>query len=95
MRGNHEVAIIGLPTNALIIKSKTQVHRVDIDQKVVDNINRGEIHIEEPELDKAISEAVNKGYSKASTKDFEANTYLMVVPTPFKVKNEPDIPFQN
>ncbi|MDT0606249.1 UDP-N-acetyl-D-mannosamine dehydrogenase [Croceitalea rosinachiae] len=84
---------IGLPTAALIAKSKTQVHGVDINQTVVDTINRGEIHIVEPELDEAVSEAVKEGYLKASTKPVEANTYLIVVPTPFKDKNEPDISF--
>jgi len=84
---------IGLPTAALISKSKVQVHGVDINQTVVDTINRGEIHIVEPELDEAVSEAVKEGYLKASTKPVEANTYLIVVPTPFKDKNEPDISF--
>ena len=32
-------------------------------------------------------------FLKASTKAVEASTYLIVVPTPFKDKNEPDISF--
>jgi len=36
---------------------------------------------------------VKNGYLKASTTPVEANTYLIVVPTPFKAKNEPDISF--
>jgi len=42
---------IGLPTAALIAQNKTKVHGVDINQSVVDVINKGEIHIVEPELD--------------------------------------------
>ena len=84
---------IGLPTAALIAKSKINVHGVDINQHVVDTINRGEIHIVEPELDVAVSEAVKSGYLKADTKPVEANAYLIVVPTPFKAKNEPDISY--
>ena len=49
---------IGLPTAALIASKKVKVHGVDINPKVVDTINRGEIHIVEPELDTAIASAV-------------------------------------
>ncbi len=84
---------IGLPTAALIAQNKTCVHGVDINPKVVETINQGKIHIIEPELDIAVAEAVSEGYLKASTTPIEANTYLIVVPTPFKGKNEPDISF--
>jgi UDP-N-acetyl-D-mannosaminuronic acid dehydrogenase len=84
---------IGLPTAALIAQGEVSVHGVDINPSVVETINRGEIHIVEPELDKAVAEAVSKGYLKASTEAVEADTYLIVVPTPFKGKNEPDISF--
>lgn len=84
---------IGLPTAALIAQNKVNVHGVDINPNVVDTINRGEIHIVEPELDKAVASAVKDGYLKAATKAVEADNYLIVVPTPFKGKNEPDISF--
>lgn len=84
---------IGLPTAALIAQGEVSVHGVDINPLVVETINRGEIHIVEPELDKAVAEAVSKGYLKAATEAVEADTYLIVVPTPFKGKNEPDISF--
>ncbi|MEO9512899.1 MAG: UDP-N-acetyl-D-mannosamine dehydrogenase [Flavobacteriaceae bacterium] len=84
---------IGLPTAALIAQNEVQVHGVDINQQVVDTINAGRIHIVEPELDIAVANAVKKGILRASTCPVEANTYLIVVPTPFKDKNEPDISF--
>ena len=84
---------IGLPTAALIAEGGTHVHGVDINQDVVDTINRGEIHIVEPSLDTSVSNAVHKGFLKAATTPIAANTYLIVVPTPFKDKNEPDISF--
>jgi UDP-N-acetyl-D-mannosaminuronic acid dehydrogenase len=84
---------IGLPTAALIAQNKTHVHGVDINPKVVETINKGKIHIIEPELDEAVENAVKEGYLKASEKPVEAKTYLIVVPTPFKGKNEPDISF--
>ncbi|ADY29182.1 UDP-N-acetyl-D-mannosamine dehydrogenase [Cellulophaga lytica] len=84
---------IGLPTAALIAQNKTYVHGVDINPDVVETINQGKIHIVEPELDIAVANAVKEGYLKAATTPVEANTYLIVVPTPFKAKNEPDISF--
>jgi len=84
---------IGLPTAALIAQNRTYVHGVDVNPKVVETINKGEIHIVEPELDVAVANAVREGYLRAGTKPVEANTYLIVVPTPFKGKNEPDISF--
>ncbi|MDP5077858.1 MAG: nucleotide sugar dehydrogenase, partial [Nonlabens sp.] len=84
---------IGLPTAALIASNKVQVHGVDINQHVVDTINAGKIHIVEPSLEEAVSSAVKDGYLQAATTPVEANTYLIVVPTPFKDKNEPDISF--
>ena len=84
---------IGLPTAALISQNKTFVHGVDINPKVVETINAGKIHIIEPELDVAVAPAVKEGFLKAATTPVEADTYLIVVPTPFKSKNEPDISF--
>lgn len=84
---------IGLPTSALIASHGTNVLGVDINQKVVDTINKGKIHIVEPDLDKIVSEAVLKGNLKAATKASTAEVYLIVVPTPFKGNHEPDISF--
>jgi UDP-N-acetyl-D-mannosaminuronic acid dehydrogenase len=84
---------IGLPTAALIASNNVKVHGVDINPNVVETINRGEIHIVEPSLDNAVASAVKNGYLKADTTPVEANTYIIVVPTPFKGKNEPDISF--
>jgi len=84
---------IGLPTSALIAQNGIQVHGVDINEHVVETINQGKIHIVEPSLDIAVDEAVRKGFLKADIKPVEAETYLIVVPTPFKGNHEPDISY--
>jgi len=84
---------IGLPTAALISSQHTFVHGVDINQSVVDTINKGKIHIVEPDLENVVSNAVQKGYLFASRSPVKASTYIIVVPTPFKGDNEPDISF--
>ena len=84
---------IGLPTSALIAQNEIAVLGIDVNPKVVDTINEGKIHIVEPELDDIVHKAVNQGYLKASLTPESAEVYLIVVPTPFKGKNEPDISF--
>lgn len=84
---------IGLPTAALIANNNIHVHGVDINPHVVETINAGKIHIVEPSLDQAVATAVKNNFLKAAITPVEANIYLIVVPTPFKAKNEPDISF--
>lgn len=84
---------IGLPTSALIAGNGIPVHGVDISQHVIDTINAGKIHIVEPDLDKAVAEAVQNGNLRAGLKAVIADTYLIVVPTPFKGNHEPDISY--
>jgi UDP-N-acetyl-D-mannosaminuronic acid dehydrogenase len=84
---------IGLPTSALIASKGTYVLGVDINERVVETINQGRIHIVEPDLEEIVSKAVSNGFLNASTKPATADVYLIVVPTPFKEKNEPDISF--
>tara|TARA_Y100000766_G_C18917304_1_gene613007 strand:- start:8516 stop:9742 length:1227 start_codon:yes stop_codon:yes gene_type:complete len=82
---------IGLPTAALLASNGYNVLGVDTNNKVVKTVNKGKIHIIEPQLDKAVKYAVEKGLLKADLKAAEADIYLIVVPTPFKGNYQPDI----
>jgi len=85
---------IGLPTAAAFASRKVKVIGVDVNQKAVDIINRGEIHIVEPDLDKVVQDAVRQGYLKATTSPEPADAFLIAVPTPFKGDNhEPDLKY--
>ena len=84
---------IGLPTAALLANRGYSVHGVDVVQSTVDIINQGKIHIVEPDLDQAVAKAVEEGFLRAATKPVVADTYLVVVPTPFKGNHEPDISY--
>jgi len=83
---------IGLPTAAMFASRKKQVIGVDVNQHAVDTINRGDIHIVEPELDMIVHAAVTEGYLKAVTSPEPADAFLIAVPTPFKPCAEGDIP---
>lgn len=84
---------IGLPTAAMLASKKVRVVGVDIDQHVVDTINRGDIHIVEPELDIIVRAAVSQGYLCAKTRPDPADAFLIAVPTPFSDDHEPDLSF--
>jgi UDP-N-acetyl-D-mannosaminuronic acid dehydrogenase len=83
---------IGLPTAAMFASRKIKVIGVDVNQHAVDTINRGEIHIVEPDLDMLVHAAVTEGYLKAVTTPEPADAFLIAVPTPFKACNEGEIP---
>jgi len=88
---------IGLPTAAMFASRQKNVIGVDVNQHAVDTINRGEIHIVEPDLDAMVHTAVTEGYLKAVTKPEPADAFLIAVPTPFKNNNseipEPDLSY--
>ena len=84
---------IGLPTAALLANRSYQVHGVDVVQSTVDTINRGEIHIVEPELDTFVRSAVNSGKLIADTKPVEADIFIIAVPTPFHEGYVPNIDY--
>lgn len=83
---------IGLPTAAMFASRKVEVVGVDINEATVNTINRGEIHIVEPDLDMVVHAAVQEGYLRATTKAEAAEAFLIAVPTPFTGENhEPDL----
>ncbi|PZD76602.1 UDP-N-acetyl-D-mannosamine dehydrogenase [Mesonia sp. K7] len=84
---------IGLPTSALIADNQIPVYGVDVNPSVVKTINQGKIHIVEPELDAVVAKAVKNNFLEAGTVAKKADTYLIVVPTPFKGNHEPDISY--
>ena len=84
---------IGLPTAAMFASRKKKVIGVDVNQNAVDTINRGEIHIVEPDLDTIVHATVTEGFLKASTVPEKADAFLIAVPTPFKENHEPDLSY--
>lgn len=84
---------IGLPTAAVIASRGIEVVGVDVVPSVVDTINKGEIHIVEPELDVAVRSAVTSEKLTAFTEPQPADAFLVAVPTPFKGDYQPDLAY--
>ncbi|MBK3748447.1 UDP-N-acetyl-D-mannosamine dehydrogenase [Stutzerimonas balearica] len=84
---------IGLPTAAVLASRKRKVIGIDVNTHTVETINRGEVHIVEPELDMLVHAAVTEGYLRATTFAEPADAFLIAVPTPFKANHEPDLSY--
>jgi len=84
---------IGLPTAAMLASRKVQVVGVDVNERAVEAVNRGEVLITEPDLDMIVSAAVNQGYLRATLKPEPADAFIVAVPTPFKDSHVPDLAY--
>jgi UDP-N-acetyl-D-mannosaminuronic acid dehydrogenase len=89
---------IGLPTAAVFAGRRLEVVGVDVSAHAVETINRGEIHITEPDLDIVVRAVVTEGYLRATRTPEPADAFLIAVPTPFRADgdgggHEPDLSF--
>ena len=84
---------IGLPTASILANKGYQVWGVDVRPDVVDTINRGQIHIEEPDLDILVRSAVNSGQLKAGVEPRKADVFIICVPTPINADHSPDLSY--
>jgi UDP-N-acetyl-D-mannosaminuronic acid dehydrogenase len=84
---------IGLPTAAVLADHGFYIHGVDVSEKAVETINKGEAHIYEPDLDKKVKLAVDGGLLSASTTPTYADVFVLAVPTPFKRNHQPDLTY--
>ncbi|MDE1391255.1 nucleotide sugar dehydrogenase [Bacillus paralicheniformis] len=73
---------IGLPTSIMFAKHNNEVVGVDVKPEVVDSLNAGFIHIEEPGLQEALNEVIDKQLFRAALKPEKADTFIISVPTP-------------
>ncbi len=84
---------IGLPTASLLANKGYKVLGVDVKDEVIDIINKGKIHIVEPDLDIFVKSAVNSGYLTADKRPDYADIFIIAVPTPFKENYTPNIDY--
>ncbi|MBT7942258.1 MAG: nucleotide sugar dehydrogenase, partial [Alphaproteobacteria bacterium] len=84
---------VGLPTAAVFASRGVTVVGVDTNAAVVDMINRGEVHIVEPDLGELVQGAVTGGTLRAATQPEAADAFIIAVPTPFTDDFKPDLRF--
>ncbi len=84
---------VGLPTAAVFASRSIDVIGVDSNISIVEKINRGEVHIVEPDLDNLVRDAVARGTLRAATEPEAADAFIIAVPTPFTDGHKPDLGF--
>lgn len=78
---------IGLPTAALFTRSDCEVVGVDVNEEIINNLNKGKIHIEEPGIAEIIKNAVDNKRYHASLTPEKADAFIITVPTPYIAEN--------
>lgn len=84
---------IGLPTASLLAHSGYNVVGVDVNTKVIETLNKGMIHITEPDLEFSVKSAVESGRLRAVLRPEAADIFVIAVPTPFKEHHKPDLAY--
>jgi UDP-N-acetyl-D-mannosaminuronic acid dehydrogenase len=82
---------IGLPTASMFATHGLQVVGVDINDKIVDIINQGDIHIEEPGLKTLLKAAINSGNLTVKNEPEASDIFIIAVPTPITGEKKADL----
>ena len=84
---------IGLPSAAILAKNGFEVVGMDINKDVIRTLEKGEVHIIEPNLDVLIREVVGDNLLSLSSSLKESDVFLIAVPTPLKESKKPDLTY--
>ncbi len=84
---------IGFPTAVMLANNSWQVIGVDIDEDVVNKLNRGEIHIGEPDLHMMAKSLLEKKRITLSQVSEPADVFIIAVPTPKTTDNTCDLSY--
>lgn len=96
--GNNKVCIlglgyIGLPTASILATNGFEVMGVDTNPQVVETVNKGGIHIQEPGLHTLVQAAVKSGGLRAATEVEPADVFIIAVPTPVTDDKRADLTY--
>lgn len=84
---------IGLPTAAILASRGFRVIGVDISDRHVAAVNRGELPFVEPALGEFVASGVAAGLLRAQKETPEADVYIVAVPTPFAQGHQVDLSY--
>lgn len=84
---------IGLPTASILATNGFEVVGVDTNPRVVETVNRGGIHIQEPGLHTLVQAAVKSGGLRAATEVEPADVFIIAVPTPITDDKRADLTY--
>jgi UDP-N-acetyl-D-mannosaminuronic acid dehydrogenase len=70
-----------------------QVIGVDVDERIVQALNKGNVIIKEPNLDELVKKAVEAGNLAAKTIPAPADAFIIAVPTPITLSKKADMSY--
>lgn len=82
---------IGLPTASTFANSGLKVTGVDVNERIVDGLRQGELHIEEPGLRTLVQTALASGNLRIAAQPEPADAFLIAVPTPVRLDKRADL----
>ncbi|MBA4421226.1 MAG: UDP-N-acetyl-D-mannosamine dehydrogenase [Anaerolinea sp.] len=84
---------IGLPTASTFASKGIHVLGVDVNNRVIETLKMGKLHIIEPGLRPLVQQAIAHGHLEFSQSVAEADAFIIAVPTPFKGNKLADMSF--
>ncbi len=84
---------VGLPTASMLATHGFEVLGVEIDENIIERINNGNAHIEEPGLNTLVKAAILSNNLKASSKPIQADVFIICVPTPLDSEKKSDLSY--
>ena len=85
---------IGLPTASIIASKGIKTFGIDVNTKLVKNINNCKIHFYEKDLDKILKNVIKNNYFIAKKIPEKSDVFIITVPTPiFKKNKKPNLTF--
>ena len=95
MKFNHVcimgLGYIGLPTACMFASNGIRVTGVDVNEHIVQTLNQGKIHIQEPGLDPLVQAALLSGLLTVKSYPEPADAFIITVPTPFYDNKKADM----
>lgn len=84
----HGLGYVGLPTAALLANNGHDVAGFDVDESVVERLEREEVRVGEPDLQAYIETAIDGGRLVPTDEVVPADYHLVCVPTPLDFQSE-------
>jgi len=84
---------IGMPTACMLANKGYEVLGVDINDEVINSLNSGKIHIDEPELESMFLKVFENKKLRISKIVEKSDVYIITVPTPLTVDKKADLSY--
>jgi UDP-N-acetyl-D-mannosaminuronic acid dehydrogenase len=84
---------IGLPTAVMFANHGYQVLGVDVSERAINLLSKGQVHIEEPGLQDYLTKSLVGGTFTVSTTPEEADMFIVAVPSPITAEKTADMKY--